>query len=227
VGATSADASKYQQVSAELRRRIEAGSYTSGELPSTAMLAHEFGVAVKTVQRALLELDHAGLTAGRQGRQRFVLRGEGGAAGTRYEQVAADVLRDIRSGALPAGGRVPPESDLATKYGASRATVRESLGLLESAGHVVKRAGRRYVAGTNERSDLAYERVALVLRSAIKSARYPSGKLPGENQLATEHGVSRPTIRQALIRLQEDGLIYPAPKQGWFMTDSAMNEGAQ
>lgn len=212
------DNGKYEHVATELRRRIEAGDYSATSvLPPTAELAGEFGVAVKTVQRALQQLDHAGLTMSRQGRQRMILTGGNDASATRYEQVASELIRAIQSGELPAGGRVPGEKELAEKYDASRATVRVALGILESSGQVVKRAGRRYVAGEHQGSDLAYERIAAQIEHAIKARRYADGRLPGENRLAAEHGVSRPTVRQALIRLQSAGLIHSAPKQGWFV----------
>jgi len=211
------DNGKYEQVAAELTRRIHEGSYsTSGELPPTTVLAREFGVAVKTVQRALQELDRAGLTASRQGRPRMILTASHGVSATRYEQVANDLQRAIESGTIPPGGRVPAESDLVEKYGMSRATIRIALDTLETAGMVVKRAGRRYAAG-NGGSDLAYEAVAVSLERAIRTGRFAAGKLPGENSLATEFGVSRPTVRQALTRLQANGLIYSIPKQGWFV----------
>ncbi|MDI6101900.1 GntR family transcriptional regulator [Actinoplanes sp. NEAU-A12] len=217
------DNGKYGQVTAELRRRIHEGSYSaSGELPPTSVLAKEFGVAAKTVQRALQQLDRDGLTASRQGRPRMILAASQGVSATRYEQVAADLQREIESGAIPPGGRVPAESDLVGKYGMSRATIRIALDRLEAAGTVVKRAGRRYAAGDGG-SDLAYESVAIQLERAIKTGKYAAGRLPGENKLATEFRVSRPTVRQALTQLQATGLIYSVPKQGWFV---AQGEGS-
>lgn len=213
---------KYEQVAAELTRRIQEGSYsTNGELPPASALAEEFGVAIKTVQRALQKLDDSGLTASRQGRPRMILTASHDISATRYEKVANDLQRAIDSGAIPPGGRVPAESDLVEKYGVSRATIRIALDALEAAGTVVKRAGRRYAAGDGG-SDLAYEAVAVRLERAIRTGRYSAGKLPGENKLATEFGVSRPTVRQALIQLQANGLIYSVPKQGWYV---AQGEG--
>ncbi|WP_461144002.1 GntR family transcriptional regulator [Salinifilum aidingensis] len=49
-----------------------------------------------------------------------------------------------------------------------------------------------------------YERVV----DAIRDGTYPPGStLPSEPALATEFGVSRPALREALILLQEDGVI--------------------
>ncbi|MFI6638052.1 GntR family transcriptional regulator [Streptomyces sp. NPDC050504] len=49
-----------------------------------------------------------------------------------------------------------------------------------------------------------YERIA----DAIHDGTYPPGStLPSEPKLATELGVSRPALREALLLLQEDGLL--------------------
>ncbi|MFI1398290.1 GntR family transcriptional regulator [Streptomyces sp. NPDC020681] len=49
-----------------------------------------------------------------------------------------------------------------------------------------------------------YERIA----DAIHDGTYPPGStLPSEPRLATELGVSRPALREALLLLQEDGLL--------------------
>jgi DNA-binding GntR family transcriptional regulator len=217
VNATSADASKYRQIATELKHRIESGTYSTGELPPATALAGEFGVAVRTIHRALHELDRAGLTASRQGRQRRVLEDPQDDAATKYEQIANDLMQGILSGALPAGGRISSEVDLASRYDVSRATVRGALEILEVKGHVVRRAGRRYVSGDSAESDIAYERIAGRLQEDIKLGRYPTGRLPGENRLAAEYDVSRPTVRQALTHLQDRGILHAVPKQGWFI----------
>jgi DNA-binding GntR family transcriptional regulator len=52
----------YQVVAGELRQRIEAGEWQSGEaLPANAELARSYGVAQATVARALRELADEGL----------------------------------------------------------------------------------------------------------------------------------------------------------------------
>ena len=48
------------------------------------------------------------------------------------EQVAAELRREILSGELPAGSRLPPERDLAPELGTNRNTLREAVRLLES-----------------------------------------------------------------------------------------------
>lgn len=53
-----------------------------------------------------------------------------------------------------------------------------------------------------------FQQVRLILRERIRGGHYPAGlPLPGERQLAEEFGVARVTVRSALARLQEEGLV--------------------
>ncbi len=53
-----------------------------------------------------------------------------------------------------------------------------------------------------------YYQLETLLRKAIETGEYESGvTLPTEGELATRHGISRVTVRQALQRLEDDGLI--------------------
>lgn len=63
----------YEQMAADLRARIMAGDLESGtQLPSTARLVEEFGVANTTVQKALSVLKGEGYLTSRQGKGVFV-----------------------------------------------------------------------------------------------------------------------------------------------------------
>jgi GntR family transcriptional regulator len=56
---------KYARVVTELRRRIEEGVYSPGEmLPSEAQLVREFGIGRTTIVRALQILQHDGWISG-------------------------------------------------------------------------------------------------------------------------------------------------------------------
>lgn len=57
------------------------------------------------------------------------------------QQVAADLRRRILVGELPAGSLLPPERDLAARYGTNRNTLREAIRNLESLGLVFVRQG--------------------------------------------------------------------------------------
>jgi GntR family transcriptional regulator len=53
-----------------------------------------------------------------------------------------------------------------------------------------------------------FQQVRLVLRERLKGGAYARGlPLPGERQLAQEFGVARVTVRSALERLAEEGLV--------------------
>jgi DNA-binding FadR family transcriptional regulator len=51
-----------------------------------------------------------------------------------------------------------------------------------------------------------YRRIADQLRLLIDQGEFPVGsRLPAERELATQLGVSRPTVREALIALEVEG----------------------
>lgn len=53
-----------------------------------------------------------------------------------------------------------------------------------------------------------YQQVAEQLRAMIDAGEYPSGsRLPAERELALQLGISRPTVREALIALEVDGRV--------------------
>jgi DNA-binding FadR family transcriptional regulator len=58
-----------------------------------------------------------------------------------YQQVADSIRRQIQSGAMPPGSRLPSEKLLAQQLGVSRPTVREAMIALEIAGLVEIRTG--------------------------------------------------------------------------------------
>jgi GntR family transcriptional regulator, hexuronate regulon transcriptional repressor len=53
-----------------------------------------------------------------------------------------------------------------------------------------------------------YQRVANAIVAEIRSGKYPRGeRLPPERELAEEFGVSRPTVREAMISLEIRGIV--------------------
>jgi GntR family transcriptional regulator, transcriptional repressor for pyruvate dehydrogenase complex len=67
--------------------------------------------------------------------------------------------------------------------------------------------------GAVARSLPVFVQVANQLIAAVQDGRFPVGaRLPSEQQLAAQFGVSRPSIREALSCLQFEG--YVAPRQG-------------
>ena len=53
-----------------------------------------------------------------------------------------------------------------------------------------------------------YQQIARTIAAAVEDGRYaPGDKLPSERELAEDFGVSRPTIRDAMIALEFQGLV--------------------
>ena len=81
------------------------------------------------------------------------------------------------------------------------------------------------IVTVNSRNELPpprYRRLAEGLLADIGSGRYRIGDvLPGEHELVARHGVSRHTVREALRRLQELGLISRRRGIGTVVTASA------
>jgi GntR family transcriptional regulator, transcriptional repressor for pyruvate dehydrogenase complex len=64
------------------------------------------------------------------------------------------------------------------------------------------------------------ERIYHLIYSRIGNGDYPANqKLPPENALAEEFGVSRPIVRAALERLREQGLIYSRQGAGSYVRE--------
>ena len=60
--------------------------------------------------------------------------------------------------------------------------------------------------------------VYALLQEEIATIRIPPGTALSEKMLAERLGVSRTPVREALIRLSEDGLVYIVPKSGTFVS---------
>jgi DNA-binding FadR family transcriptional regulator len=64
-----------------------------------------------------------------------------------------------------------------------------------------------------------YQKIALAIAAAISDGRYsPGDKLPSERELADEFRVSRPTIRDAMIALEFQGLVEARQGSGVYVT---------
>jgi len=61
------------------------------------------------------------------------------------------------------------------------------------------------------------EQVYDELREAICDGRIPSNRRLVQNALADQLGISRTPVRDALSRLVQEGLVYPAPVRGGFI----------
>jgi len=86
------------------------------------------------------------------------------------------------------------------------------------------RGAEVFRAEENRRSDMAenvklYRRIADTIAEAIEAGRYRLGdRLPTERELAEQFGVSRPTLREALIALEMLGMIEARHGLGIYVT---------
>lgn len=65
-----------------------------------------------------------------------------------------------------------------------------------------------------------YQQVAAAIADGIAAGRYPPGqRLPSERDLAEEFGVSRPTIREAMLALEIRGMVEARHGSGIYVAD--------
>ncbi len=65
-----------------------------------------------------------------------------------------------------------------------------------------------------------YQQAAAAIAASIQRGDYkPGQRIPSERDLAEEHGISRPTIREALIALEVTGLVRSRHGSGIFVVD--------
>ncbi len=62
--------------------------------------------------------------------------------GNAFEETVERLLSTLRLGVVAPGGRLPPGRELAARLGVSRATLREALATLQTAGYLESRRGR-------------------------------------------------------------------------------------
>jgi DNA-binding GntR family transcriptional regulator len=108
---------------------------------------------------------------------------------------------------------------LATKAGATQGAGNVSAGNVSGGQRL--RAGSLGTAGRrasglwrSSRTEGSAEAVYLDLKSQILSLVFEPGKALSETDLALRYGVSRTPIREALIRLSDEGLVEIHPKSG-------------
>lgn len=65
-----------------------------------------------------------------------------------------------------------------------------------------------------------YTQLVRQLRAKIESGEWgPGARVPSEIELAREYGISRGTVRQAMVRLHSDGLLERAPGKGTYVAN--------
>jgi GntR family transcriptional regulator len=70
-----------------------------------------------------------------------------------------------------------------------------------------------------------YEEISSVIRGEIHRGNFkPGSPLPPERVMCEQLGVSRVTLRKALVSLANDGLLVPSHGRAWFVADSLIGE---
>jgi GntR family transcriptional regulator, hexuronate regulon transcriptional repressor len=70
-----------------------------------------------------------------------------------------------------------------------------------------------------------YQRIANSIIKEIRSGKYPPGeRLPPERELAEEFGISRPTVREAMIALEIRGIVEVRRGSGIYVVEIAPAE---
>jgi DNA-binding FadR family transcriptional regulator len=73
-----------------------------------------------------------------------------------------------------------------------------------------------------------YEQISQKLAKAIGDGKYELGqRLPSERELAQSFGVSRPTVREAIIALELDGLVEVRLSSGVYVTNRYPPSGTE
>lgn len=72
----------------------------------------------------------------------------------------------------------------------------------------------------------ATQRVYDLVKARILDATYPGGELLTEGQLSDDTGVSRTPVREALLRLESEGLLRLYPKKGALVVPVTAQEAA-
>lgn len=82
-----------------------------------------------------------------------------------YEIIIQKIQTEITAGILEAGEKLPPERELAVKYGVSRTSIREALRLLELSDFVEIRPGDGTFIKTNEQQNIQQQLTSVALKT--------------------------------------------------------------
>jgi GntR family transcriptional regulator len=92
----------------------------------------------------------------------------------RHEQIADELRSEINHGRYPVGSRLPSESELSTRHGVARGTVRQAVAALSAEGLIGSRQGARHVVlGRGARP--SFEELRSFAQWAQTAGRTPTG----------------------------------------------------
>jgi GntR family transcriptional regulator len=126
----------------------------------------------------------------------------------RYYLLYEHLSGALNDGTIPAGGALPSEPELVTRYKLSRTTVRRALARLEEEGRIVRRRGSGTFARQNRKPTLLHLNLddffedlpALATQSTKTILRFEMGPVPTSLRELQPHLGSRALIVQRLHR---------------------------
>ncbi|WP_374228171.1 GntR family transcriptional regulator [Streptacidiphilus sp. ASG 303] len=141
-----------------------------------------------------------------------------------YLQVANAIRKGLADGSIASNELLPSEAQLMCQFGVARTTVRRAFRELELAGEIETIAGvGRRVKGAVQGAP--FQRVVDALVRQVRDGSLPTGvKIPSEAELATEHGVTRNTVRRAVRELEAAGVIESRHGVGRFVRQAPSAE---
>lgn len=117
-----------------------------------------------------------------------------------FMSVSNEIKRLIFAGALKPGDRLPPELELAQRFGVSRQSVREALRVLELAGFLKVQRG-----GTGGR--IVVDTIAASIGNSLLDAAQMSN-ITTEELTTARIDIETSIVRHAVVRADENDLLY-------------------
>lgn len=196
-----------------IKRHIRNGNYKIGDkLISTRKLAEMTGISSATIRIATATLISDGILSKKDKIfviERMNFKVNNIQTRTLVEKIAEDIQEYIKMN-FKVGGKLPPNQDLAQRFGVSVKTIHDSIKLLSKAGILQARRGQygTVIAEENNKNELYYyEKVEIKIRHFIAENCQIGTKLPSILELANSFKVSAKTIKKALDNLAEDGYL--------------------
>ncbi len=126
-----------------------------------------------------------------------------------WQTVEEQLNRDITSGALAAGARLPTETEMMERFGVGRHTVRRAIAELAAAGKVRVEQGRG--SFVEEQSVIRYNiaRRTRFSRNLKEQGRVPSGQPVEELEIAA------PPVVASSLRIAEGDAVYMIVRRGF------------
>lgn len=117
-------------------------------------------------------------------------------SGNVFEETVQRLTQAIKLGVVPPGDRLPPERELVSRLGVSRATLREAIRVLQQAGYLAARRGRTggtfVLARPGDASKTRARRMAREMGPDLLDAlAFRSVVEPGAAELAAQHAEGR------------------------------------